>query len=288
MSFCRSSSSRHVLELPHGAVWSCQHCGSLRRHPTSPPREAERYYRHTYGHTFLSQAETPARESMFRSLLDRLGPPRGRRLLDIGAGSGLFVHVAREAGWQADGTELSEINRAWAASRHDVNLRDPEASSSPSASYDVVTLINVLDQAPDPVALLQEARRALRPGGRLLVRVPNATFHIRWSRVTLRLGLKSLARRAVIHPYPLNPKALRFVLGAQEFRVVVLRNAMLARKPRLDRLPRPLAAVFRLAFNVGAALLGAMGSHALWAPSFEAVAELPTDKSSAPVVDEQP
>ena len=49
----------------------------------------------------------------------------------------------------------------------------------PAGAYDVVSLVNVLDQAPDPAALLRAARAALRPGGRLLVRVPNASFHAR-------------------------------------------------------------------------------------------------------------
>jgi SAM-dependent methyltransferase len=242
------------------------------RHPTPPPQEAERYYRQTYGYLFLSQAETPARTAMFRSLLKRLGPAGGRRLLDIGAGSGLFVRMAREAGWSADGTELSEAHRAWASSQHGIKLYDPKAAPPANADYDVVTLINVLDQAPDPVRLLEISRRALRPGGRLLVRVPNAAFHIRWVRVTSAVGLKGLARRAIIHPYAFDPGSLRRVLHSREFRVLGLRNATLARAPSARRLPGLLG----LATSLGSVVLSLGGRHLLWAPSIEALAEIPS------------
>src|SRR5436853_224407 len=43
----------------------------------------------------------------------------------------------------------------------------------PAASFDVITLWHVFEHLPDPIALLREARRLLKVGGRLLIEVPN-------------------------------------------------------------------------------------------------------------------
>ncbi len=154
----------------------------MRRLPWMSPEDIERFYRNEYGLRFLPRADA-ARRAMLGRLLAGLGGPRGRRLLDLGAGSGLFVRMALDGGWRAEGTELSIQSRAWAREHHDVTLRDPVSSSSDAASYDVVSIINVLDQTPDPLLLLRQARKALRPDGLLLVRVPNGSFHLRWARL---------------------------------------------------------------------------------------------------------
>lgn len=109
--------------------------------------------------------------------------PRGR-ILDVGCGGGLFLIFAgvyaseHSAGinsvYQADGagfdpheTELSrQVSgaRVWSLS---------ELDGLPDASYDAVTLLNVLEHVNHPRKLLQELRRLLRPAGVLVTVVPN-------------------------------------------------------------------------------------------------------------------
>lgn len=228
---CGEGSSSLSLRVRGFTLWKCENCGTLRRVPQMSSEEAERLYRCEYGPRFLPGADVAARRAMFEHLLAQLGEPQGRRLLDLGAGSGLFVRMALDVGWRAEGTELSVQSRDWAKKHHGVTLRDPTVSLPNDTGYDVVSLINVLDQAPDPLLLLRQARKALRSDGVLLVRVPNGSFHIRWSRLASLPGLRRFARLGIIHSLAFTPQSLRNVLHAEGYRIVNVRNAQLAEGP---------------------------------------------------------
>jgi len=100
-------------------------------------------------------------------LLERLESPPGP-LLDIGAGRGRFVALARAAGWDARGIEPS--GRSAAAHVEAVAL---EAADVAPGSLGAGTLWHVLEHLADPGAALERVRGWLRPGGALLVGVPN-------------------------------------------------------------------------------------------------------------------
>jgi SAM-dependent methyltransferase len=211
---------------------------------------------------------------MLRELLERLGPSAGRRLLDIGAGTGLLVTLASEAGWSAEGTELSSQFRAWARSNYGIELRDPSSHPPTPDAYDVVCLVNVLDQAPDPGALLRDVRAALHPGGRALIRVPNATFHVTWMRVANRLGFPSMAGAAILHEYGFTTTSLQSALSSLGFHVLTIRNAGLSGATtwihRLGAASRPIRFALTGVFQ---AIAKSTGGRLLWAPSLEAEAE---------------
>src|SRR5215210_1390034 len=102
----------------------------------------------------------------------------GERVLDLGCGSGRFVAALLDAGVDAVGVEIAEaaLERARAvAPGAELRLLEPDGSIPlEHASVDLVWCSEVLEHVADPGHLLLEARRVLRPGGRLLVTVP---FH---------------------------------------------------------------------------------------------------------------
>jgi SAM-dependent methyltransferase len=102
----------------------------------------------------------------------------GERVLDLGCGAGRFVAALRDAGAEPVGVELAEaaLERA-RANVPGADLRLVEADGSLPLEYGSVDLVwcsEVLEHVADTEHLLLEARRVLRPGGRLLVTVP---FH---------------------------------------------------------------------------------------------------------------
>lgn len=106
--------------------------------------------------------------------LSVLGAPLGARLVDVGAGRGRFVLSARAAGFDAFGIEPSARGVSAAALiGAPVEHSSVEDASVAEGSVDAVTLWHVLEHLDDPGSALLRVRHWLRPGGALLVGVPN-------------------------------------------------------------------------------------------------------------------
>ena len=113
----------------------------------------------------------------------------GERVLDLGCGAGRFVAALRDAGADPVGVEIAEaaLERARAvAPGADLRLLEDDGSIPlEHGSVDLVWCSEVLEHVADGAHLLQEARRVLRPGGRLLVTVP---YHGRVKAVAIALA----------------------------------------------------------------------------------------------------
>jgi 2-polyprenyl-3-methyl-5-hydroxy-6-metoxy-1,4-benzoquinol methylase len=105
---------------------------------------------------------------------DRRGTNGAHRLLDVGAHVGVFVEVACARGWEAAGLEPSlwavEQGRSRGLTMYEGTLRDAELDA---ASYDAVTMWDVVEHLIDPMGDLIEAARVLKPGGALLLHTIN-------------------------------------------------------------------------------------------------------------------
>lgn len=100
----------------------------------------------------------------------------GERVLDLGCGAGRFVAALQRAGADPVGVEIAEaaLERA-RANAPGADLRrlvDDGSIPLEHASVDLVWCSEVLEHVADTAHLLLEVRRVLRPGGRLLVTVP--------------------------------------------------------------------------------------------------------------------
>jgi ubiquinone/menaquinone biosynthesis C-methylase UbiE len=120
-------------------------------------------------------------------LLDAVKP--GERVLDLGCGAGRFVAALREAGAEPVGVELADA--ALERARRNVPGADFRLVADGSlplghGEIDLVWCSEVLEHVPDTIALLTEVRRVLKPGGRLLVTVPD---HGRLKRTLIALAL---------------------------------------------------------------------------------------------------
>ncbi len=109
-----------------------------------------------------------------RWLLDEARP--GERVLDLGCGSGRFLRALSEAGAVPVGVEIAEaaLERARrVAPGVELHRVDPDGDLPlDDGSVDLVWCSEVLEHVADTAALLTEARRVLRAGGRMLVTTP--------------------------------------------------------------------------------------------------------------------
>jgi 2-polyprenyl-3-methyl-5-hydroxy-6-metoxy-1,4-benzoquinol methylase len=109
------------------------------------------------------------RDSRF---LDAVKPGR---LLDVGCGAGDFLAQMRQAGWVVEGQEVDPEAAAHARSLHGftVHLGSLEELGIEENTFDAVTMNHVIEHVHDPVALLAECQRILKPGGVLVSITPN-------------------------------------------------------------------------------------------------------------------
>jgi 2-polyprenyl-6-hydroxyphenyl methylase / 3-demethylubiquinone-9 3-methyltransferase len=135
--------------------------------------EGEDYFRRDY---FVLH---PGKRKYLRYLLDLLarhGVDRGR-VLDIGAGYGFLLAALEEAGFAADGIELSAHAAAEARSRCRGTVVEQSAETPfpfPAGSFAAITMLDVIEHLPRYELALAHCRRALLPGGKLFVITLNA------------------------------------------------------------------------------------------------------------------
>jgi 2-polyprenyl-3-methyl-5-hydroxy-6-metoxy-1,4-benzoquinol methylase len=92
-------------------------------------------------------------------------------LLDIGAGTGEFLSVAKNNGWNVTGIEPSPKAKAIAENKGVSFV--PNLDSIPSQSFDVITMWHVLEHVPDLDHQINELKRIVKPNGTIIIAVPN-------------------------------------------------------------------------------------------------------------------
>jgi 2-polyprenyl-3-methyl-5-hydroxy-6-metoxy-1,4-benzoquinol methylase len=146
--------------------------------------ETEEYFLRDYLplHLLSRDASMAERRSHIATILRYFDLPAAPRHLDVGCALGFMLEEAKAAGWNPVGVETSEFAARYAAQRTacTVYAGTLQKASLPSESFDVVTLMDVIEHVPDPVELIAEIYRILRPNGVLLIVTPNfGSFFVR-------------------------------------------------------------------------------------------------------------
>ncbi|MDH6115078.1 SAM-dependent methyltransferase [Kitasatospora sp. MAP12-15] len=160
----------------------CQDCAHVFQNPQLNGTGLEFYYRDFYdglgeqrlGGVFATR--TAAYRSRARSVTPFDAAPAS--WLDVGTGHGHFCETARETfpGTSFDGLDLSEgAELAQRNGRLANGFRGafPDLAPELAGRYDVVSMFHYLEHSTDPARELTAARQALRPGGLLLIEVPD-------------------------------------------------------------------------------------------------------------------
>lgn len=97
----------------------------------------------------------------------------GKRLLDVGAGSGIMVEVASQEGYEATGVEPS-LSLQKKANELGLNVISGTISNlERHHRYDVITSIDVLEHVTDPINFLQEINHFMSDDGVAVIVTPN-------------------------------------------------------------------------------------------------------------------
>lgn len=160
-------------------VARCRRCGLAQTLPAPSPAQLDRYYPRGYHSTTkryragLDGALSLLQRSRIRSLEQLLGGAGS--VLDIGCGPGVLLHQMRARGWRARGTERSPsaARQARDVFHLDVRAQDVSDIVAEGTTFDAVVLWHVAEHLHAPLETIRGIARLLRPGGVLLIAVPN-------------------------------------------------------------------------------------------------------------------
>ena len=160
----------------------CERCALVQQAALPDPESLRDYYAHSYRQDYKG-VHTPKLKHVHRAgltALSRLAFLResgmlspGMRLLDIGAGGGEFVYLARRAGFAAEGIEPHVGYSEFAGAEYGVQISTMALDELDCASTEVVTLFHVFEHLADPLAAMRRIHEVLVADGLLFIEVPN-------------------------------------------------------------------------------------------------------------------
>lgn len=166
-----SSSDRSSLEA---SVVRCLGCGHRYVDPRPTQAEIARGYSLPTSYDDWIEAADD-RHAMWQRRFDRvLGRVSPGRLLDVGAGIGTFLAIARDHGWSIDGTEVSTTAIARAQELHHIEIRPGLVEDvAPEGPCDAICLWHVIEHLPDPDGTLRFCHGLLADHGTIILAMPN-------------------------------------------------------------------------------------------------------------------
>jgi SAM-dependent methyltransferase len=259
----------------------CDACGFSQpeKLPTLPRFFDRMYDQRWSGEWVEREFVADYKDFIFRTILrelDRRTPERPRRLLDVGAHAGRFMHLAQRAGWEVEGIELNPRTAAYAGDRtgapvHHVNAR---TLVNTGVRFRAITLTDVLEHIPEPVTLLATAGRLLEPGGSIAVKVPCGRSQ--WHKERLLSAVIPSRRISLadnlVHVNHFTPRSLAMALERAGFQDVLVRAAAPELPPGPSFLRRVASNAVRMAVYAGARCPG--GVHTTLALHLQAYARV--------------
>ncbi|HRA80801.1 MAG TPA: class I SAM-dependent methyltransferase [Thauera sp.] len=133
----------------------CSACGSAYSDPLPDDATLADFYRRHFDYRWYADHWAAKLQDARMRVAEYLPKLTGARILDYGGGLGYFSQALREAGRES-------------------LTYDPYASGNdPGSGWDAVAALHVLEHANDPAAAITRMKSRLRPGGTLLLAVPN-------------------------------------------------------------------------------------------------------------------
>jgi len=212
----------------------CKHCRLVYANPRLPESEIfKRYESPLFFDEYLKALKATSTTYdldsirnhyyLFVGLMDRFFAP-GKKLLDVGSGAGFFLKVVEERGWEVEGVEISKLasdyaNEVLGVNVHNSKLEDVKFSSE---SYDLVTLLDIIEHLTDPLRTLEEIYRVLKSDGLVIVSTPDIGS---LSRVFLGKHWSILSPGE--HLFNFSTKTLSLMLSKANFKVLGIRNLLI-------------------------------------------------------------
>ncbi len=187
---CRGEKAQPAFDIEHlkTKLLICAGCGLGLLHPQPSAEEIDSFYPPDYYGESGNKFE-PLVEALVRLVADRharfwtRGLPAGGRVLDLGCGRGVLLKAFLDRGFEGHGVEFSASALQGIDSRALVRIeQNLRKCNFPANHFDQIMIWHVLEHLPDPREVLLECHRILKPGGRVVIAVPNfSSLQARWA-----------------------------------------------------------------------------------------------------------
>jgi SAM-dependent methyltransferase len=209
-------------------VVQCRNCGFIYTNPEI--RGVEFLEREHYNNPETYQNENSDNIlEMFEHRISYLKKFKATgRLLDVGAGKGDFVYVAKKNGYDSVGVEPSPKFSEFAANTYKVAVYQgflAEQVELENQKFDLITMHHVLEHIDKPKEILQQLPNYLNKNGIVYIEVPNTdSFTVKLIDIYFRLRGKNWSSRlSPLHPpfhkYGYTPKSLRTLLENSGYKI---------------------------------------------------------------------
>jgi 2-polyprenyl-3-methyl-5-hydroxy-6-metoxy-1,4-benzoquinol methylase len=179
---CGSGASHHLFTKRQWRLVTCDACGLVRVDPMPSAAQVATWYAPPSGYQ-LGRLHGPTRytrweeqRSEWLASLTAAPPHAAARLLDVGCSTGDFLARARQRGWAVHGIELAKHLATFARVKRGLPVEpggvDDVLPRFGSAAFDAITLWDVIEHLPDPLAAMRALHEALAPGGTLWLSTP--------------------------------------------------------------------------------------------------------------------
>ncbi len=183
----RETIKDHSVSQESFEVWECQECSHCFTQDVPDQNNIGPYYA---SEAYISHSDTKeglfnkayhfARDIMLRSKRQLVTAQfsSGSHLLDIGAGTGYFLHEMKKAEWKIQGIEADPGARKLSNDKFDLGVEDVDLLDKiEKESLHAVSMWHVLEHVHQLQHYMQRIHQILRPEGRLFIAVPNCTSH---------------------------------------------------------------------------------------------------------------
>lgn len=225
---CNSPNRSVLIRKGDWIAFKCDNCGLGFLDPRPDCVElsqfyTDRYFQDHYGNGLkLNSLEMKRRVSQedhrikfFRSL------KKNGRLVDIGCGMGYFLYASRMYGYDVEGVDISDYAASYIMQELKIPVRigSIEEIDFEDQSVDMIAMWHFLEHTPSPEDYLKKAWVWLKPGGFLIVDVPNyegtdaKKTWAEWSDWDLPY-----------HLYHFTPNALKTMLSKHGFKIIRTKN----------------------------------------------------------------
>ena len=193
-NLCGKKDDEFLFEKNGYRIVKCRNCGLVYVNPQPEENEIEIFYQREYKERkYPSNRKIKAKLREARRLINSVERiVKGKNdleLLDIGCGFGYLLKAGMNRGWKVTGIEVAGWMVEYARRKFEVKAeveKFPGTMFEPD-SFEVITLLEVLEHLPDPTLGLKEIYKILKEDGYLIIRVPNVeSFPARKDKINWR------------------------------------------------------------------------------------------------------